>query len=150
MALKTYNLAEVAISINGIEMTGFGENDAITVEYAEQAWQTVVGADGEVTRSRTNNELARATLTLMQTAVANAALQAAVFADKEFGTNIFAFSLEDLQRSEVLFGSDCYIEQSPTKAFNKAAAERVWVIVIPVLNESPLSGFDPSDFGFPP
>jgi hypothetical protein len=146
MAVDTYNLKEVIISVNGIPATGFGDNDALTVEYQEDAWMTKTGADGEVVRSRSNNEVAFFRLTLMQTSEFNQVLQAAVLLDKQFGRTLFGVSVVDLNRSEVLSGADCYIQQSPQRQFNKEAGEREWTIVVPRLVEGPLSGLD---FGFP-
>lgn len=146
MAVDTYNLKEVIITVNGIPMSGFGDNDALTVEYQEDAWTTKTGADGEVVRSRTNNEVALFRLTLMQTSEANQVLQAAILLDKAIGRTLFGVGMVDLNRSEVLSGTDCYIQQSPQRQYNKEAGEREWVIVIPRLVEGPLSGVD---WGFP-
>jgi len=146
MSLKTYNLKEVILTVNGIPVSGFGDGDAVTVEFSEEAWTMVVGADGEVTRSRTNNESGSFQVTLMQTSEANGIFQQWMQQDKLFGRALVGVTLTDTTRGEVIAATQCWIEQTPSREFNRDAGSRVWTIMAPRLVDEPLSalafGFD--------
>ena len=53
--IDTYNLKDIAITVGGIPLSGFGENDAVTIDYGEEIWSLTVGCDGEMARSKNNN-----------------------------------------------------------------------------------------------
>jgi hypothetical protein len=68
--LKTYDLDKVLIIINGIRLTGFGEDAAIAFEPQSNIGEHTVSADGQVTFSRNNDKRVLATITLRETSKA--------------------------------------------------------------------------------
>ncbi len=63
---QSYNLALCPISINGIRIEGFSEDDVITFEESADDIEETVGADGQTTTSVNNNENMTAVITCMQ------------------------------------------------------------------------------------
>jgi hypothetical protein len=125
----------VVLSINGVAIEGFGETDAVSVEVDEDSWVKSYGADGEAVRSRTNADGARFTVTLRQTAEANAILQAALLVDQLTGSGVFAISIFDPSVGEEVFAEEAWIVKSPTKSWAKAVGDRQWMIDCAVLRE---------------
>lgn len=75
--MKTYDFKQVACIVGTAIMSGFAEgDDVIAVEFLQEDWQLTMGADGEGTRAKTNNNAARVTIKLQATSDANDLLNA--------------------------------------------------------------------------
>jgi len=64
--VKTYDAADVVTIVNGVFMTGYGE-DMVSVVKDEESYTVKVGAQGDAVRSKVNNPLGTITLTLQST-----------------------------------------------------------------------------------
>lgn len=62
----TYDAKSVSVIVGGTYLTGFGES-MVTVVKDEESWETSVGAQGDVVRSKVNNPLGTITVSLQQT-----------------------------------------------------------------------------------
>ncbi|RAL23054.1 hypothetical protein DL240_09210 [Lujinxingia litoralis] len=74
--LKTHDFKQTVLSIGGQLIGGFGEEGGIEFEWGSDIGEDVVGADGEVTFSRTNDRRLYADITVMQTSAGYARLMA--------------------------------------------------------------------------
>ena len=54
-AFKTYDADQVSVLINGIELKGYADGEFLRIEQEGADFTDVVGTDGEVTRSKTND-----------------------------------------------------------------------------------------------
>ena len=61
--MYTYNPNDVTVTIDGVFLTGMGE-DMVEFEFDEERFEAVVGAQGDVVVNETNNHLATLTLTI--------------------------------------------------------------------------------------
>ena len=61
--MYTYNPNDTIVTIDGVFLTGMGE-DMIEFEFDEERFETVVGAQGDVVVNETNNKLATMTVTI--------------------------------------------------------------------------------------
>lgn len=61
--MYNYNPKDTTLTINGVYMTGMGE-DMIEFEFDEERFEAVVGAQGDVVVNETNNKLATLTFAL--------------------------------------------------------------------------------------
>lgn len=66
MGYTTYNAKDIALLINNVNITGLGET-MITCEKDEEFFTTSVGAQGDVVKSVTNNNLGTITVTINYT-----------------------------------------------------------------------------------
>jgi len=129
---KTYNLARVIMTVNGVPMSGFGESDAANWEPNSDIWETTVGADGELTRNKTNDDSGKLTFTFSKMSMSNGVLNVFLQLAKNFGIgDTFTIMINDLNGGDKLIAIDCYIEREPDLAFGKAAGEKAWVIKTP-------------------
>lgn len=61
--MYNYNPKDVTVTIDGVFVTGLGE-DMISFEFDEERFSTAVGAQGDVVVNESNNQLASLTLTV--------------------------------------------------------------------------------------
>lgn len=66
MLFSKYNANDTTVTVNGVNITGFGE-DMLTIEKDEELFSTSVGAQGDVVKSEINNPLGTSTLTVLVT-----------------------------------------------------------------------------------
>jgi len=126
--LATYIPDQVVVTVAGITLEGFGESSIIRIEPADDAWKAKVGVDGQVSRSRSNNRMARVTVTLMATSKSNAALSALYNLDRNSpnGAGVGAFQVRDLQGMSLNRADECWIARLPTVEYGGEVSEREW------------------------
>lgn len=129
MAVKTYDPSHVSMFYGPIEMQGFAQDAAISVEHDEDDWTLVVGVDGEGTRSRTSNKSATITVSLMQSSTVNALLSAQRTLDNNTpgGTGGFPILIKDNSGTTVLSCESAWIQKAPTAELNREATTREWI-----------------------
>ena len=126
------------MSIAGIPITGgYADGEFLRIESESDAFTDVAGTDGEVTRSKTNDRRATATLSLMQTADANNLLAALAITDREApnGAGVGAFLVRDRQGTALYQASECWISKTPDATFDREATAREWTIRIAKLED---------------
>jgi hypothetical protein len=131
--LKIYDLGEVSVVLCGIPVdSGFGDGECVKIEWDEDDFTTKKGADGEVTRSKTYNGLAKVTLTLMQTASANALFSTLSLLDRtaKNGAGVGPFLLRDRGGATLYAGTKCWIAARPSPTLAREANTREWVFAV--------------------
>lgn len=129
--MKIYDANEVSIVIAGIPIdSGFADGEFIRIEQDSDDFTDVVGTDGEVTRSKTNDRRATVTLLLMQSSGGNAVLSALNLLDKKAGggAGVGPFMVRDKQGTSLYSASKCWIAKPPNVSFGKEAGPREWKI----------------------
>lgn len=128
-----YDCTEVSIMVCGLPIEGgFGEDTFIEIEPMSEDFVTVVGADGDVTRSKTNDYRARVRLTLMQSSEANALLSALNIVDRKNpnGAGVGPCMIKDNQGTSLHAGEKSWVAKRPTSRYGKKGQERVWEIEV--------------------
>jgi hypothetical protein len=142
MGFKIYDASEISVSIAGIPIDpgtgpgGYADGEFMTIEWEGDQFTDVVGTDGEVTRSKTNDLRATATLRLMQSSAANAALSALSLLDQKTpnGAGVGAFMVRDRSGLSIHEAAECWIAQMPNATYGREAGPREWKIRIAKLN----------------
>lgn len=124
--MQTYSPDKIRPSFLGVPITGFADGTFIEVEYAENAYELYVGADGEPARARVLNENATVKITLKQTSPVNDLLSAIARRDRTLGTGVGAFFLKDLLGTTVVSSGEAYIEKMANITFGKEIEGREW------------------------
>jgi len=127
MPASSYNLKAVTLSIGGIPITGgFGENDAITLEWVANNYSAKTSADGRRHYSVINDETLKVTLTLMPTTRAYTLLAGQMQAQKAAAaTGVLlpqAFHLFDLNNGDTFSGDTTVFmtKPSPSKGLEES------------------------------
>jgi len=126
--VKTYDPKKCLVIIGGVPMSGFGEDTFVAVARDEDAFTKVVGADGEVSRSKSANRAGSLTLTLMQTSLSNDVLSALAAADELDGRGVVPVLIKDLTGTTTLFAAHGWIRKVPDVELGKDIGTREWVI----------------------
>ena len=69
--MLVYDAKDVTVIRNGRIITGFADGDAITIGQNEEAFSTLVGIQGDVSQSNSNDKTGFCTLVLKATSPAN-------------------------------------------------------------------------------
>lgn len=130
-ALKTYDPKQYVIVFAGINLNeGLADGTFLTVAPENPGFSKKVGVDGEVTRSRSHDRSATATLTLMQTSDVNDRLSALYNADRDAvnGQGVGTFFVQDLLGNTIGEAAKAYIADEPDMSLEGEASTREWVI----------------------
>jgi hypothetical protein len=134
MGFKAWNINELAMSLNAVPLDagGYAEDEVLTVEWGEDWFTKYVGADGEATRSRTNNFGAVATINYAQTADANDRLSAILQADILLpnGGGAGVFMARDMEGRLVVTGPRAWVMGPPAIKLGKTVQVYSWKIDI--------------------
>ena len=130
MSVRTYDPKQVIITIGGVPMSGFAEGTFLEVVRNEPTWNTVVGADGLVTRGKTNNFSGTLTLTLKQSSPSNDVLSGFMALDEATNAGVVPILVKDLSGNSIYFGARCWVTQYANSAFGKDIADRVWTLTM--------------------
>jgi len=129
---KFYDPDKVLISFGGIIAKGFADGEFITVEQMADGFASVVGSDGEVARSKSNDRRVKVTVKLLQTSTTNAGWSAIHLADLNApnGAGVSSFRMQDLQGGTIVDGAQAWIVKYPDDSMDRTAKSREWVIEI--------------------
>ena len=94
--VKTYNPKDVVVILGTEVISGFSEDDMITIKPVGDGITGYYGADGEVARSIDANNSLEVTITLAQTSDSNNTLMNLHLLDKETGGGLAPLSIKDL------------------------------------------------------
>lgn len=128
---STYDPNDVVFNVGGADIDGFFSGTFITITYDNPAFNKVIGAAGDVTRSKTNSLMATITLTLMQTSPSNDLLATILNADIKGrnGNGVFALQIRDSATGRAIWtAANAWIEKSPDATFGQEDSGRAWTI----------------------
>jgi hypothetical protein len=125
----TYSADQVIVTVGGVIVSGFADGDFITAQYDEDRFTKMVGADGEVGRSKNPSRAGNIEITLAASSRANDELSALFNLDSLAGVDApIAIAVSDLSGRTVIGASKGWIKSAPEVTFGKEIGERVWVL----------------------
>lgn len=126
-----YDADQVVLSVFGARIGGYADGEFLRVEPEGPDFGDVVGTDGQVTRFKTGDRRATATVLLLQSSASNDVLSAVSNLDRDSpnGAGVGEFLVEDLSGRTLLRGQ-CWISQPPTVSFGREAGPREWTLRI--------------------
>jgi hypothetical protein len=134
MSVRTYDPKNVIITINAIPMSGFSDGTFLEVDRDEPTWTKVVGADGLVTRGKTNNFSGTLTLTLKQSSPSNDVLSGLLAIDEATNNGVVPVLIKDLSGNSIYFSARAWINQYANSTFGKDISDRVWALSLDELD----------------
>lgn len=128
----TMDLAQCAIDIDGFPITGFGDGDAVTIDYNAPIYNTTVGADGDYHRAASNDQGGSITFNIMQTSTTSRAYLDGLLRRHELGeAPTHTISVRSLRTGEVVVLTQCYPEDRPSITFGAEASAREYMFRSP-------------------
>lgn len=126
--VRTYDAAQVVVTVNGAEISGYADGTFITIEREEQSFTKVVGADGTTSRAKSNNRSGSMTITLAQTSPSNELLSSLLAADELSNEGVFPVIVKDTSGESRFFSATGWVQGLPSIEYGKEIANREWVI----------------------
>jgi hypothetical protein len=126
MTIKTYDPANVVLTVGGAIISGYGEGTMVVFDRDEDAMTKHVGADGEVSRTKNANYSGSAAITLKATSNSNAVLGSYALLDELDSSGVVPMILKD-NLGHTLFASECWVRKAPSMEWAKELSEREWV-----------------------
>lgn len=124
--VKTYDPKLVLVTIGGVPITGFADGEYIKVTAHGDRYTKKVGSDGEVSRTRSNNDTHKITISLTQTSPSNSYLSQLLGLDRLANAGVRPIQITDLEGTTVLFWPEGWISKSPDIGFGKETGQRDW------------------------
>jgi hypothetical protein len=122
---KTYDPKRVIVTW-GQALSGFADGTFIEVRPATQRWTKIVGADGEVARSKSNDNTAEIVIHLLQTSASNSYLSKMLALDLASNNGLQAFEIVDANGGGDLFWAQAWIRTRPDVTYAKTVEQRTW------------------------
>ncbi len=148
MPTKVYNGDEVIVVFGPVLIqSGRGPEEFVRIESESNITEDDVGVDGEVVVSRSQDKRATITITLMQTAAANAELSVIANTLRNAPSGIGGFHpvlIKDLNGVSLHTAINGWIQKEPDVAYAKAPGTREWELRVATLVRADGGNFEPS------
>jgi len=125
--MQTYSPQDTILTIDGNIISGYADGTFVSVEREVDAYTKVVGADGEVSRTRSANRSGTLTLTLKQTSDSNRVLGSLMLQDETDDSGSFDCYVKD-NLGNKLFTGIGWIRKVPTFEYGSDESNREWAI----------------------
>ena len=136
MALKTYNCKDVSVIVGARVLTGFAEDSKVVLARTSDAFTSVVGTDGEVTRAKSNDKRGTITISLMQSSDDNDFLSALANADELSGAGVTNVLVKDNSGRALHSAPEAWVQKQPDCEYNREAGSREWILECAQLNNT--------------
>ena len=135
MSLRTYVPADIIASFMGTKLHGYAAGTFITATRNTDLWELITGADGEVTRIKSNDRAGLVTVTLQQGSLSNEYLSTQVNLDERLNTAIGPFMVKDFSSlKSIVGGAQAFLKRIPDFARATADESNVeWLFAVPIL-----------------
>lgn len=130
MTTRIYDSNQVQVAFAGVPVQGYADGDFLSISYETDAFSDVVGTDGDVSRSKTNDRRATVEITLMSTSPTNDLLSAIHLADLNTagGAGVGALLITDLNGTSLFTCGNAWIAKAPDVTYGREANERTWML----------------------
>ena len=132
MSAKFFDPQGTVIYLAGITMSGFADGEFLTYERMSDGFNDVVGSDGEVCRSKSNDRRVKCTIKLLQSSLINLALSTLHNTDLNApnGAGVGAWLHQDLQGNTLVSAQQAWITKFPDGSWDRTPKMREWVVML--------------------
>lgn len=128
MPLRTYDSKQVIVLVGTAIISGFADGTFVNVMRSSDAFTKQSGADGEVSRSKSNDKSGEITITLAQTSPSNAVLQSLAITDEISNDGIVPIAIKDLSGTSTFVSAFGWVRKSADAEYGKDITNREWVL----------------------
>lgn len=128
MAMKSFNPLQVSVIVGTKALTGWAAGSFVTVSMDEDAFAKKVGTDGEVTRSKSNNNTGSITITLDQASASNAYLSGLALLDRASGGGVIPVLIRDANGETLISAESAWVKKMPDVEYSNESLDREWVL----------------------
>ena len=128
MSVRTYDFKKYQLIVGNVPIQGYVDGTGINVETNEDDFTLVSGADGLASRSKSNNNTARLTITLKNTSASNSYLSFLRNSDKANNSGIRNVILKDFNGDTLITSPAAWVAKPATVELSKEITDREWII----------------------
>jgi len=125
---RTYDPKKVALVVGSYTISGYADGSFISVERSNDMWSKSSGADGDVSRAKSNDFSGTITITLAQTSASNDVLSGFALIDEMTNQGVKSVLCTDVGGTTVLFSAFAWVKKVPTVEFSKEVGTREWAL----------------------
>jgi hypothetical protein len=122
----TYDPSQVAVIVAGVPMGGFADGSFVTVERSNDTFTKVSGADGVVSRAKSNDKSGTIKITLQQTSPSNDVLQGIALLDEISNQGVVPILIQDFSGRSTYISAFGWVKKPPSSEFAKEVSNREW------------------------
>nr|DAO19775.1 MAG TPA: Protein of unknown function (DUF3277) [Caudoviricetes sp.] len=138
----TYNPKKNIIIYGAKQLTGFAEDDMITIKPLGDGMQIFSGADGEVGRSIDPNSTYEVTVSLATSSKSNDYLSNCFNKDRKTGNNMLPLIIKDLSGSTLFFAKQAWIKNVPESKRGRKISNQDWTFNTGQVDDPIIGGND--------
>jgi hypothetical protein len=128
MSVRTYDPKQVLVIIGGIPMSGFADGAFVSVERTSDTFTKVSGADGIISRAKTNDRSGALKFTIAQTSPSNDVLTGIAITDELSNAGVVPVLIKDNSGRSVFVSAFGWVKKPPTSEFAKDITNREWTL----------------------
>lgn len=128
MSLKTYDPKKVVLAVGGVPIGGYADGTFISMERTNDAYMVQSGADGEVSRAKSNDRTGQLTITLAQTSDSNDVLSVIAQLDERANAGVVPIILKEIGGNTVVFSGTGWVRKMPVVEYAKEISNREWIL----------------------
>lgn len=127
MPVRTYDPKQVSVLVNGIPIGGFADGTFIRAMRSNDMFTKQSGADGIVSRAKSNDLSGEITLTLAQTSPSNDVLSGIQLTDELSNNGVVPVLIKDNSGRSIYVSAFAWIRKHTEAEFGKEIANREWI-----------------------
>lgn len=128
MAIKNYDPKNVHVSLSGIPLSGFADGTFVSISFESDAWIHESGSDGEEMRTKSNDNRATCTITLMESSASNDVLSGLYLADKASSAGAVPFMVKDNNGTTLVTAVSAWVRKMTDISKGRSGENREWTI----------------------
>lgn len=138
----TYDPKKNIIIYGGRQLTGFAEDDMITINPLGDGMQIYNGADGEVGRSVDPNRTFEVKVSLAISSKSNDYLSECYNKDRRTGSYMLPLTIKDLSGSTLFFAKQAWVQNFPESKRGRKIDNQDWTFNTGQVNDPVIGGND--------
>lgn len=138
----TYDPKKNIIIYGGRQLTGFAEDDMITIKPLGDGMQIYSGADGEVGRSVDPNRTFEVKVSLATSSKSNDYLSECYNKDRRTGSYMLPLTIKDLSGSTLFFAKQAWVQNFPESKRGRKIDNQDWTLNTGQVNDPVIGGND--------
>ena len=138
----TYDPKKNIIIYGGRQLTGFAEDDMITIKPLGDGMHIYSGADGEVGRSVDPNRTFEVKVSLATSSKSNDYLSECYNKDRRTGSYMLPLTIKDLSGSTLFFAKQAWVQNFPESKRGRKIDNQDWTFNTGQVNDPVIGGND--------
>lgn len=127
-APATYDPSKILVTVGGAIISGYADGTFVNVEYENDFYTKVVGADKQTTRIKQNDYSGMITLNLTQSSLSNDILTGFVILDRTANAGIVPVLIKDLLSASLAASAYAWVRKPPALEYSKELSNREWIL----------------------